>query len=150
MTSKALSTLSTSRRGFFLFVEEEGIDEFAHENNGTHMLQAVGELEKAVAVARTYAATRPDTLVVVTGDHECGGLTVEDTATTDESGDGISAEDGPFRIKGSPLTFNLDWTTTGHTGADVPVTAYGTLADEFTGKPPDTYVHDVLTHALTR
>jgi alkaline phosphatase len=150
MTTKALSALSPSRRGFFLFVEEEGIDEFAHENNGIRMLQAVGELEKAVAVARSYAATHSDTLVVVTGDHECGGLTVEDTGTSDESGDGISAEDGPFAIKGSSLTFNLDWTTSGHTGVDVPVTAYGPLADRFTGKHPNTYVHDVLAQALSR
>jgi alkaline phosphatase len=150
MTSKALSTLATNRKGFFLFVEEEGIDEFAHENNGTRMLQALGELEKAVAVARNYAATHPDTLLVVTGDHECGGLTVEDTGTTDESGDGISAEDGPFPIKNSTLKFNLDWTTTNHTGVDVPVTAYGPLADQFTGKHPNTRVHDVLAQVLTR
>ncbi|MFI2649081.1 alkaline phosphatase [Micromonospora fulviviridis] len=150
MTEKALSTLSTNRKGFFLLVEEEGIDEFAHENNGTRMLQALGELEKAVAVARTYAATHPDTLLVVTGDHECGGLTVEDTGTSDESGDGISAEDGPFPIKGSGQSFNLDWTTSGHTGADVPVTAYGPLAEQFTGKHPNTHVHDVLAQVLTR
>ncbi|MEV4641086.1 alkaline phosphatase [Actinoplanes sp. NPDC049548] len=150
MTTKALGTLERDRDGFFLLVEEEGVDEFAHENNGTRMLQALGELEKAVAVARAYAAAHPDTLVVVTGDHECGGLTVEDTATTDESGDGISAEDGPFPVKNSSLTFKLDWTTSGHTGVDVPVTAYGPLADRFTGKHPNSYVHDVLAAALTR
>ncbi|MET8353278.1 alkaline phosphatase [Micromonospora sp. NPDC005206] len=150
MTDKALSTLSKNKQGFFLFVEEEGIDEFAHANNGTRMLQALGELEKAVAVARNYAASHPDTLVVVTGDHECGGLTVEDTATSDESGDGISAEDGPFPIKGSSLSFNLDWTTSGHTGADVPVTAVGPLAEQFSGKHPNTHVHDVLAQILTR
>ncbi|MCI4063920.1 alkaline phosphatase [Micromonospora sp. R77] len=150
MTAKALSTLSKNKKGFFLFVEEEGVDEFAHENNGTRMLQALAELEKAVAVARNYAATHPDTLVVVTGDHECGGLTVEDTGTADESGDGISAEDGPFPIKGSNLSFNLDWTTSGHTGVDVPVTAYGPLAEQFTGKHPNTHVHEVLARILTR
>ncbi|MFI7425961.1 alkaline phosphatase [Micromonospora sp. NPDC049836] len=150
MTEKALSTLSTNKKGFFLFVEEEGIDEFAHDNNGTRMLQALGELEKAVAVARNYAASHRDTLVVVTGDHECGGLTVEDTGSSDESGDDISAEDGPFPIKGSSFSFNLDWTTSGHTGADVPVTAYGPLAEQFTGKHPNTHVHDVLAQILTR
>nr|WP_296070952.1 alkaline phosphatase [uncultured Actinoplanes sp.] len=150
MTTKALDTLAVHKRGFFLFVEEEGVDEFSHENNGTRMLQAMGELEKAVAVARRFAETHPGTLVVVTGDHECGGLTVEDTATTDESGPGISAEDGPFAVEDSALTFHLDWTTTSHTGVDVPVTAYGPLADRFSGKHPNTYVHDVLTQALLR
>ncbi|WP_089154434.1 alkaline phosphatase [Micromonospora sp. NBS 11-29] len=150
MTAKALEALSTNRKGFFLLVEEEGIDEFAHENNGARMLQALGELEKAVVVARDYAATHPDTLLVVTGDHECGGLTIEDTGASDESGDGVSAEDGPFPVKGSDLSFNLDWTTDGHSGADVPVTAYGPLADRFTGKHPNTYVHEVLAQVLTR
>ncbi|MEV6495318.1 alkaline phosphatase [Actinoplanes sp. NPDC051633] len=150
MTRTALSTLSTERRGFFLLVEEEGVDEFAHNNNGRRTLQAMGELEKAVSVAREYAARHRDTLVVVTGDHETGGLAVEDTATTDESGDGVSAEDGPFPVAGSPLSFNIDWTTGSHTGQDVPVTAYGPLADRFTGKHPNTYVHQVLAPVLTR
>ncbi|WP_242905736.1 alkaline phosphatase [Actinomadura terrae] len=148
MTSKALGNLSHNRKGFFLLVEEEGVDEFAHENNGTRMLQALGQLERAVAVARAYVATHPDTLLVVTGDHECGGLTVEENDANDESGTGISAEDGPFTIKGSNKTFTLDWTTSGHTGVDVPVTASGPLAAQFSGKHPNTFVHTVLQQIL--
>ncbi|GIF22557.1 alkaline phosphatase [Paractinoplanes tereljensis] len=150
MTRTALGTLSAERNGFFLFVEEEAVDEFAHNNNGRRTLQAMGELEKAVTVARDYAASHPDTLVIVTGDHETGGLAVEDTATTDESGTGLSAEDGPFPIKGSPLKFNLDWTTGSHTAQSVPITALGPLADRFTGQHPNTYVHEVLAPVLTR
>ncbi|MEW2247901.1 alkaline phosphatase [Streptomyces sp. NPDC006975] len=148
MTSKALDSLGKNKKGFFLLVEEEGVDEFAHENNGTRMLQAMQQLEKAVAVARAYQATHPDTLLVITGDHECGGLTVEENDTADESGTGISAEDGPFSIRSSDKTFTLDWTTAGHTGVDVPVTASGPLASRFTGKHPNTYVHDVLKQVL--
>ena len=150
MTTKALSRLSKDEDGFFLLVEEEAVDEFAHDNNGTRMLQAMGELEKAVAVAKAYVARHPDTLLIVTGDHECGGLTVEDTATTDESGDGVSKEDGPFAVAGSPRKFNLDWTTPNHTGVDVPVTAAGPYATRFTGKHPNTYVHEVLSKILTK
>ncbi|WP_377273941.1 alkaline phosphatase [Peterkaempfera sp. SMS 1(5)a] len=149
MTSKALSTLDKNKKGFFLMVEEEGVDEFAHSNNGTRVLQSMQELEKAVAVARAYVATHPDTLLVVTGDHETGGLAVEEADAADESGTGISAEDGPFSIRGSEKTFYIDWTTSGHTGVDVPVTAVGPLADRFTGKHANTYVHDVLQQALT-
>ncbi|MGW4881764.1 alkaline phosphatase [Streptomyces sp. NPDC004262] len=150
MTSKALSTLDKNKKGFFLMVEEEGVDEFAHSNNGTRVLQSMQELEKAVAVARAYVATHPDTLLVVTGDHETGGLAVEDTDATDESGTGISAEDGPFSIRGSEKSFYIDWTTSGHTGVDVPVTAAGPLSDRFTGKHANTYVYGVLRQALTR
>ncbi|MFJ4847436.1 MULTISPECIES: alkaline phosphatase [unclassified Streptomyces] len=150
MTSKALSTLDKNKKGFFLMVEEEGTDEFAHSNNATRTLQSMQELEKAVAVARAYVATHPDTLLVVTGDHETGGLAVEEADAADESGDGISAEDGPFSIRGSEKTFYMDWTTSGHTGVDVPVTAAGPLSDRFTGKHANTYVYDVLRQALTR
>ncbi len=150
MTSKALKTLDKNKKGFFLMVEEEGVDEFAHQNNGTRVLQAMQNLERAVAVARAYQATHPDTLLVVTGDHETGGLAVEENDTTDESGTGISAEDGPFSIHGSDRTFTMDWTTAGHTSVDVPVTAVGPLSSRFTGKHPNTFVHEVLGQILAQ
>ncbi|WP_392672312.1 alkaline phosphatase [Streptomyces sp. LN785] len=148
MTSKALTSLDKNKKGFFLMVEEEGTDEFAHSNNGTRVLQSMQQLEKAVAVARAYIATHPDTLLVVTGDHETGGLSVEDVDATDESGDGVSAEDGPFSIRGSDRKFVIDWTTSGHSSVDVPVTASGPLSGSFSGKHPNTYVHDVLKQVL--
>ncbi|BBH71752.1 alkaline phosphatase [Actinoplanes sp. OR16] len=147
MTKKALDVLSKADRdGFFLFVEEEAVDEFAHNNNGRRTLQAMGELDKAVAVARSFAATRGDTLVVVTGDHETGGLAVEDADTDDESVN----EDGPFTVKGTTFPFFLDWTTDAHTSQNVPVTAYGPQSDRFTGQHPNTYVHEILHPLLTR
>lgn len=148
MTSKALGSLEKNKKGFFLMVEEEGTDEFAHSNNGAKVLQSMRQLEKTVAVARAYVATHPDTLLVVTADHETGGLAVEETDTADESGDAISAEDGPFSIRGSEKKFYIDWTTSGHTSVDVAVTASGPLSDRFSGKHPNTYVHDVLSEVL--
>jgi alkaline phosphatase len=149
MTGKALDVLGAGDRGFFLLVEEEAVDEFAHNNNGPRVLQAMGQLDAAVAVARRYVADHPDTLLVVTGDHECGGLTVENPGVADdESGDAESVEDGPFPVKGSAQTFALDWTTTEHTDVPVPVTAEGPGADRFVGQHPNTYVHEVLSRAL--
>ncbi|MCO1660350.1 alkaline phosphatase [Pseudonocardia humida] len=149
MTEKALDTLDAAPDGFFLLVEEEAVDEFAHANNGEKMLLAMRELDAAVAVARAYVAEHPDTLLVVTGDHETGGLAVEDgTDTEDESGDGDSAEDGPFPAAGSGLPFTMDWTTGQHTGGAVPVTADGPGAERFSGQHPNTHVHEVLSTAL--
>src|SRR4051794_41587417 len=118
----------------------------APENNATLMLTAMRELEAAVQVARDYVAEHPDTLLVVTGDHECGGLTVEAADDEDESGAGatISAEDGPFPVAGSDKEFFLDWTTTGHTGAPTPVTAEGTRSEELSGYYPNTHLHEVM------
>ena len=148
MTRKALDTLGSHPQGFFLFVEEEGVDEFAHNNNGAKVLQSMAQLDTTVAVARQYVAQHSDTLLVVTGDHECGRLTIEGIGADDETGTGESVEDGPFPIKGSNQQFVLDWTTTEHTDVPVPVTAEGPGAEAFTGQHPHTYVHDVLARAV--
>ena len=161
MTRKALDVLSDDRDGFFLLVEEEGVDEMAHDNNGTRMLQAMRALDDAVQVARDYVAHHPDTLLIVTGDHECGGLTIEDVAVDDESGPGgtlagtpagedetVSGEDGPFAVAGSDKTFALDWTTTSHTGAPTVVTAEGPGSRDLVGYYPNTHLHEVLSDAL--
>lgn len=161
MTSKALDVLSEDEDGFFLFVEEEAIDEFSHANNGTQMLKGLDQLDKTVAVAQAFVKDHPDTLLVVTADHECGGLTVEDldsASNSDESGPGgtynstagetTSGEDGPFTIAGSDKQFVLDWTTGGHTGVPVPVLAQGPLSDHLAGTYRNTAIHDVLAAAL--
>jgi alkaline phosphatase len=131
-------------------VEEEAVDEFAHNNNGPRVLQSMRSLDATVGVLRRYVADHPDTLIVVTGDHECGGLTLESpTVADDENGDAESLEDGPFPVAGSRQTFVMDWTTTEHTDVPVPVTAEGPGADRFTGEHPNTYVHEVLSEVLT-
>jgi hypothetical protein len=116
MTAKALGILKGDRNGFFLFVEEEGIDEFEHRNNTPKTILAGQSLDRAVAVAVRFAATHPGTLLVVAGDHATGGLAIENVDETDESGNDVSAEDGPFTVAGSDLQFVVDWTTGGHTG----------------------------------
>lgn len=147
MTQKALDTLSTNKKGFFLMVEEEATDEMAHENNAKLTIKAGQELDKAVGVAKEFAKKHPDTLVLVLADHETGGFTLEGVDDKDESGDGISKEDGPFSIFGSKEQFYVDWTTTGHTGVDIPLTAMGSGAELFTGVHENTYVHDAILKA---
>jgi alkaline phosphatase len=144
MTTKALDVLSRDPDGFFLVVEEEAVDEMSHVNNGTLMLQAMRSLEETVRVAREYVTQHPDTLLIVTGDHESGGLTVEDV---DDSTD--DDEDGPFPVAGDDRAFVLDWATTAHTGAPTPVTAEGPGSQELTGSYPNTHLHQVMQQALT-
>jgi alkaline phosphatase len=163
MTTKALDLLSEDEDGFFLLIEEEAVDEMSHNNNGTRMLEAMRSLDAAVEVARAYVAEHPDTLLIVTGDHECGGLTIEDVDATDESGPGgtleqgtpaagdtVSGEDGPFTVAGTDGAFDfaLDWTTTAHTGAPTPVTAEGPGSEDLTGYYPNTHLHEVVREVL--
>jgi len=170
MTRKAIEVLSQNPEGFFLVVEEEAIDEMAHNNNAPMVLTAVQELDKAVAVATQFAEAQPDTLVIVTADHETGGLTIEgldDPEELDESGPGgtsgpttgtppamaaeeetISGEDGPFPVVNSDYSFNMDWTTTGHTAANVPVTAQGPGAAQLAGVYPNTHIFTAMMAAM--
>jgi alkaline phosphatase len=163
MTSRALEILSQDEDGFFLLVEEEGVDEMAHANNGGRMLEAMRSLDAAVEVARAFVAEHPDTLLIVTGDHETGGMAIEDVDPEDESGPGgtllqdvvvegttESGEDGPFLVAGTDgrFDFALDWTTTAHSGVPTVVTAEGAGSEELTGYYPNTRLHEVVRRAL--
>jgi len=148
MTKKAIDTLATNKKGFFLMVEEEGTDEFAHQNNAKMTIKSGYELDKAVQVAKDFAKKNPDTLVLVLADHETGGFSIEEVNDGDESGDGISQEDGPFAIAGSKHTFVVDWTTSGHTAVNIPITAMGRNSDLFTGIYENTEVFNKLMKAM--
>ncbi|WP_134687366.1 alkaline phosphatase [Brevibacillus migulae] len=148
MTEKAIETLSQNKKGFFLVVEEEATDEMAHHNNAELTIKAGKELDKAVAVAKKFADKRSDTLVLVTADHETGGLSLETVSDSDESGEGMSAEDGPFSIADSKEKFVVDWTTSGHTAVDVPLTAMGKNAELFKGEYENTYVFEAMLKAM--
>lgn len=148
MTNKALDLLSQNKKGFFLMVEEEGTDEFAHQNNAEKTIKAGQQLDKAVEAAKLFAKTHKDTLVIVLADHETGGFTVEEKDDKDESGDGISMEDGPFSIYKSNDVFYVDWTTSGHTATDIPLTAMGPGAEQFTGVYQNTDIYGKMMQAL--
>lgn len=77
MTRTALEILDRDPDGFFLLVENEHTDHRAHDNAPLPMIQAeMRAFEAAIRVALDYRSHRPETLVVVTGDHETGGLSV--------------------------------------------------------------------------
>ncbi|MBW7454863.1 alkaline phosphatase [Paenibacillus sepulcri] len=148
MTKKAIDTLASNKKGFFLMVEEEGTDEFAHQNNAKMTIKAGQQLDKAVQVAKDFAKKNPDTLVLVLADHETGGFSIEEVDAEDESGDAISKEDGPFAIVNSKHNFVVDWTTAGHTAVDIPLTAIGKNAEMFSGIYENTEVFTKLMQSL--
>lgn len=63
-------------KGFFLMVEGGRIDWAGHANEAAANLRDLLELDAAVKVALEFQAAHPDTLVIVTGDHETGGMTM--------------------------------------------------------------------------
>lgn len=74
MTGKALDVLARERRGFLAMIEGGRIDHAAHANDAPAMIRDTLAFDEAVGVAMDFAKTHPDTLLIVTADHETGGL----------------------------------------------------------------------------
>ncbi|MFZ5650089.1 MAG: alkaline phosphatase [Bacillota bacterium] len=72
MTDKAIQVLSKSPNGFFLMVEGASIDKQAHPMDWERSIYDAIELDKAVGVAKRFAAQNSDTLIIVTADHSHG------------------------------------------------------------------------------
>lgn len=112
LTRIALDRVSRDDDGFFLMIEHEGTDGASHGKDSDAFIKSMLAFDEAVGVALDYATSRRDVLVVVTGDHETGGLQIH----------GEKKEE-----------LRLAWATGGHTGEAVPVFALGPGADTLTG-----------------
>jgi alkaline phosphatase len=143
MTQRAIDILSRDPQGFFLMVEGGRIDKAAHANNGEDAIADTLGLDAAVEVGMAFAASAGNTQVIVTADHETGGMGL---ATL--PGPTCAAHNGPFDIEGGGQ-FCTTWTTFGHTAADVPVTAEGPFAYMLAGTYDNTHVFEAMYKALT-
>ena len=114
MTSKAVENLSSKENGFFLMIEGSQIDWGGHANNTPYVLREVKDFDDAIGVVLSFAEQNPGTLVIVTADHETGGMTIN----------GVNREN---------TVVDIAWTSTGHTGTPIPLMAYGPHAVEFSG-----------------
>ena len=76
MTSKALDVLSRNKSGFFLMVEAGRIDHAAHMNDIGALLWDTLAFDEAIRVAYEFQKVHPYTLLIITADHETGGLAV--------------------------------------------------------------------------
>ena len=81
MTDKALQVLNQNPAGFFLMIEGASIDKQAHLMDSDRWILETIEFDRAVARAQAFAASNPDTLVLVTADHECGGINIVGAST---------------------------------------------------------------------
>lgn len=75
ITKAAITRLDASGRGFFLMVEGGAIDWACHSNDAATAFAEVTDFDMAIAEAYRFYLTHPDeTLIVVTADHETGGM----------------------------------------------------------------------------
>ena len=76
MTKKAIDVLAQNPAGFVLMAEGASIDKQAHNMDSDRWIEEVIEFDRAVQVAKDFATVNPDTLVIVTADHETGGAAI--------------------------------------------------------------------------
>ncbi|MNW36336.1 Alkaline phosphatase 3 precursor [compost metagenome] len=76
MTSKALDILSTNKNGFAIMIEGGRIDHAGHANDLPTLVQEALDFDAAFKVAIEFAKKNGNTSVVVTADHETGGLSL--------------------------------------------------------------------------
>lgn len=95
-------------------IEGSQIDWAAHDNNAEQIAKEVLDLDKTIGKVLDFAEKNKNTLVIVTADHETGGLTMP---------------------KGNMSKNELTaaFSTKEHSGVPVPVFAFGPGADNFTG-----------------
>jgi alkaline phosphatase len=76
-TRKGIELLSDNSRGFFFMIEGGKIDWACHANDAGAAIHDVIAFDNAVKAALDFARLHPnDTLIIVTGDHETGGMTI--------------------------------------------------------------------------
>ena len=111
---KGIELLSQNDNGFFMMIEGSQLDDYGHFNDINLLMQETHDFDRTIGAIYEWAAKDGETLVVVTADHETGGLTLVD-------GD---LKEGKIVCK---------FSTGGHIGVMVPVYAFGPGAQEFTG-----------------
>lgn len=112
MAVKAVELLENDPEGFFLLIEGGRIDHACHANDIERTVFETLEFSETVQDMVDWMEGREDILLIVTADHETGGLTV-----TQSNGAGVMPD--------------VTWSTTGHTGVGVPVYAMGLGSEMF-------------------
>ncbi|MFZ2899518.1 MAG: alkaline phosphatase [Saprospiraceae bacterium] len=117
-----------SDKGFFLMIEGSQIDWGGHARDAGMMLGELKDFDETIWEVLKFAAKDRETLVIVTGDHECGGVALEE---------------------GTKLKkVNIKFAANAHTAALVPVYAYGPGAHLFHGIYDNTQVYFKMVEAL--
>jgi alkaline phosphatase len=126
MSEAALAILGRGPDGLFLMIEGGAIDWAGHKNIIERNIYETVEFAKAFEVVMKWAEGRTDTLIIVTADHETGGLGVLKTAAK-----------GKFP--------RVAWISKNHTGLNVPLYAWGPGSEGFVGIVDNTDLFEVMS-----
>ncbi len=160
----AVAFLNNSK-GFFIMAEGGQIDWSAHSNDVAGTIMETLDFDQAIAVAYEFYKQHPDeTLIVVTADHETGGIALGRTKGYVSYLSRV--KEYVERLKKKDININVDnymeqipadslsktaligWTTTSHTGGAVPVFAIGAGSELFAGRQDNTDIPKKICEAM--
>ncbi|AUC85492.1 alkaline phosphatase [Polaribacter sp. ALD11] len=113
-TKVALNILNQNEKGFFVMIEGSQIDWGGHANDTEYVINEMLDFDKVIGEAIDFAEKDGNTLVIITADHETGGMAITNG----------NMKTGEVEVK---------FVTKGHTGVMIPVFAYGPGAKNFSG-----------------
>ena len=130
-SESVLNTMFLNPKGSFTMIEGSQVDWAGHENDSTYLMAEMEDFD--VAIRRVIAMAKADknTLVIVTADHETGGLSLTDWD----------------KARKQPA---MHFSTRHHTGIPVPVFAYGPGAELFSGAYQNTAIFTKIQDLLTQ
>ncbi|MCI7786271.1 MAG: alkaline phosphatase [Prevotella sp.] len=111
---KGIELLNQNRNGFFMMVEGSQLDDYGHFNQLDLLMKETLDFDQTIGKMMKWAAQDGETLIVVTADHETGGLTLVD-GNKDEG------------------KVTCCFSTKSHSGVMVPVYAFGPGSEQFSG-----------------
>ena len=119
---KGMDLMNKNKNGFFMMVEGSQLDDYGHWNQLDMLMKETLDFDQTIGAVMKWAEQDGETLVVVTADHETGGMTVH----------GGELAEGKV---------TCHFSSTDHTGTMVPVYAYGPGSELFTGFYSNTDVY---------
>lgn len=127
---KGISLMNQNKNGFFMMIEGSQLDDYGHFNQLDLLMKETLDFDQTVGEVMKWAAKDGETLVVVTADHETGGLTL------------VNGNKDEGRVE-------CCFSSKDHTGAMVPVYAFGPGAVNFTGIFENTDVFKKIKKLMT-
>lgn len=127
---KGISLMNQNKNGFFMMIEGSQLDDYGHFNQLDLLMKETLDFDQTVGEVMKWAAKDGETLVVVTADHETGGLTL------------VNGNKDEGRVE-------CCFSTKDHSGAMVPVYAFGPGAENFTSIFENTDVFKKIKKLMT-
>jgi alkaline phosphatase len=129
LTKISLKKMNDSEKPFFMMIEGSQIDWGGHANNLNYVISEFNEFNKTIQQVLEFAKSDGNTLVIVTADHETGGLTLS------------SGNLKKSKVKGK-------FGTGGHSAVMVPVFSFGPKAELFSGIYENTAIFDKMLETI--